>query len=72
MNNWWKYGLVFIGGAVAGALVYRNSKQLRGICAKAVGGLLDVRDKAMEAAEVVKEGAEDFLAEADAARKAAR
>jgi hypothetical protein len=69
MNNWWKYGLVFLGGAVAGALIYKNSKQLRSLCTKALGGLLDVRDMAMEAAETVKESAEDLLAEADAQRK---
>jgi hypothetical protein len=70
MNNWWKYGLVFLGGAAVGALVYKNSKQLRGICTKALGGLMDVKDMAMEAAETVKESAEDLLAEADAQRKA--
>ncbi|MDR0642634.1 MAG: hypothetical protein LBG07_09270 [Treponema sp.] len=70
MNNWWKYGLVFLGGAVAGALIYKNSKQLRSLCTKALGGLMDVRDMAMEAAETVKESAEDLLAEADAQRKA--
>jgi hypothetical protein len=69
MNNWWKYGLVFLGGAVAGALIYKNSKQLRSLCTKTLGGLLDVRDMAMEAAETVKESAEDLLAEADAQRK---
>ncbi|MDR2747713.1 MAG: DUF6110 family protein [Treponema sp.] len=70
MNNWWKYGLVFLGGAAAGALVYKNSKQLRSLCTRAVGGLMDARDMAMEAAETVKESAEDLLAEADAQRKA--
>jgi uncharacterized membrane protein len=71
MNNWWKYGLVFVGGAVAGALVYKNSKEIREVCTKALGGILDLKDKAMEAAEAVKESAEDLLAEADAKRKAA-
>jgi hypothetical protein len=32
---------------------------------------MDLKDKAMEAAEIVKESAEDLLAEADAQRKAA-
>ena len=72
MNNWWKYGLVFLGGAAVGVLVYRNSKQLRSICTKAIGGVLDIKDTVMEAAETVKESAEDLLAEADAQRKAAR
>lgn len=72
MNNWWKYGLVFLGGAAVGVLVYRNSKQLRSICTKAIGSVLDIKDTVMEAAETVKESAEDLLAEADAQRKAAR
>ena len=71
MNNWWKYGLAFVGGAVAGALVYKNAKEIRSVCAKALGGVMDLKDKAMEAAEIVKESAEDLLAEADAQRKAA-
>jgi hypothetical protein len=69
MNNWWKYGLVFLGGAVAGVLVYKNSKALRNVCTKAMGGIMDIKDMAVEAAETVKESAEDLLAEADAQRK---
>jgi hypothetical protein len=72
MNNWWKYGLVFLGGAVAGALVYKNAKEIREICTKALGGVMDLKDKTMEAAEMVKESAEDLLAEADAKRKTAK
>ena len=71
MGNWWKYGLAFLGGAVVGALVYKNSKEIRDVCTKALGGAMDLKDRAMEAAEVVKESAEDLLAEADAKRKAA-
>jgi hypothetical protein len=71
MNNWWKYGLVFVGGAVVGALVYKNSREIRNLCTKAVGGIMDLKDKAMETAETLKEGAEDLLAEAEAQRKAA-
>jgi hypothetical protein len=71
MGNAWKYGLAFVGGVLVGALVYKNSKEIRGVCVKAMGGLLDLKDKAVEAAETVKESAEDFIAEADAARKAA-
>jgi len=69
MGNLWKYGLVFVGGAVVGALVYKNAKEIREVCTKALGGVLDIRDRAMEAAEIVKESAEDLLAEADAKRK---
>jgi len=69
MGNLWKYGLVFVGGAVVGALVYKNAKEIREVCTKALGGVLDLKDRAMEAAEIVKESAEDLLAEADAKRK---
>ena len=54
MNNFWKFGLAFLGGAVVGALVYKNSKEIRDICTKALGGVMDLKDKAMEAAEKLK------------------
>ncbi|MDR1909798.1 MAG: hypothetical protein LBQ35_07800 [Spirochaetaceae bacterium] len=72
MNNWWKYGLVFLGGAVAGALICKNSKEIRKLCTRAVGGIMDIKDMAVEAAETIKESAEDILAEADAQRKAGK
>jgi hypothetical protein len=72
MNNWWKYGLAFLGGAAVGALVYKNSKEIREVCTKALGGVMDLKDRAMETAETVKESAEDLLAEADVKRKAAQ
>jgi uncharacterized membrane protein len=72
MNNWGKYGLAFLGGAVAGALVYKNAKEIRELCTKAIGGAMDLKDKTMEAAEMVRESAEDLLAEADAKRKNAQ
>jgi stage V sporulation protein SpoVS len=70
MNNWWKYGFVFVGGAIAGALAYKNAKEIRAVCTKALGDVMDLKDKVMETAEIVKESAEDLLAEADAQRKA--
>jgi len=69
MNNLWKYGLVFMGGLVVGALVYKNSKEIRNICTKALGNVMDMKDRAMEAVEIARESAEDLLAEADAKRK---
>ena len=71
MNGWWKYGVAFLGGAMAGAWVCRNSRELREVCVAALGGAMNLRDKAVETAGVVKESAEDMLAEADARRKAA-
>jgi hypothetical protein len=70
MNNWWKYGLVFIAGAVVGAVAVKKNEQLRAICTAALGGILDLKDKAMETAETLKETAEDLLAESEAKRKA--
>ncbi|MDR0662791.1 MAG: hypothetical protein LBF80_01750 [Spirochaetaceae bacterium] len=46
-------------------MVYKNAKEIRELCTKAIGGAMDLKDKDMEAAEVVKESAEDLLAEAD-------
>ena len=69
MSGFLKYGLVFLGGAAVGVWAYKNSKELREVCAKALGGILDLKDKALEAAEIVKESAEDLLAEADAKRR---
>ncbi|MDR2104623.1 MAG: hypothetical protein LBP51_02590 [Deferribacteraceae bacterium] len=69
MNNWWKYGLVFIAGAVVGAAAVKNSEQLRSICTAALGGFLDLKEKAMETAETIKETAEDLIAETESKRK---
>ncbi|GHV03969.1 hypothetical protein AGMMS50229_04300 [Campylobacterota bacterium] len=69
MGSWWKYALVFVGGAVAGVIVSKNSEQLRDVCTKAMGGILDIKDRTLAAAETAKETAEDFLAEAEARRK---
>ena len=64
-----KYTLTFIAGAAAGVIVCRNSSQLREVCTRAVGGVLDIKDKAMEKAEILKEAAEDLIAESDSKRK---
>lgn len=68
-ENWWKYALAFALGATAGVIVCKNSKQIRTVCTKAIGGALDVKDMVMEKAEIIKESAEDLIAEADAQRK---
>jgi hypothetical protein len=70
MSNWWKYGLVFLAGAVVGAVAVKKNEQLRAVCAAALGGLMDIKDKAMETAETFKESAEDLIAETSAKRKA--
>ncbi len=68
-NNFWKYALVFFAGAVAGAVVVKNSSAIRSVCTGAIGGVMDLKDKAMETAEVFKESAEDLIAESDSKRK---
>jgi hypothetical protein len=69
MTNWWKYGLAFLAGAAFGVVVCKKSQEIRGVCTRALGGVLDLKDKAIEAAETIKESAEDLLAESDARRK---
>ncbi|MDR0511777.1 MAG: hypothetical protein LBG93_01555 [Treponema sp.] len=69
MNNFWKIGVAFLGGVVVGALVYKNSKEIRDVATRALGSVMDLKDRALHAAEIVKESAEDILAEADAKRK---
>ncbi|MDR1315829.1 MAG: DUF6110 family protein [Spirochaetales bacterium] len=69
MTNWWKYGLAFLAGAAFGTLVCKKSREIRGVCTRALGGVLDLKDKAMEAAETIRESAEDLLAESDARRR---
>ncbi|MDR2401822.1 MAG: hypothetical protein LBD73_09270 [Deferribacteraceae bacterium] len=69
MNNWWKYGLFFIAGTIAGAVAVKKSEELRSICTAALGGLLDLKEKAMETAESLKETVEDLIAETEAKRK---
>lgn len=67
--NWWKYAIAFALGATAGVIVCKNHAQIRKVCTKAIGGAMDLRDMAMEKVEVMKESAEDLMAEADAQRK---
>lgn len=68
-ENWWKYALVFAVGATAGVMICKNHAQLRKVCTKAIGGVMDLKDMTMEKIEVIKESAEDLIAEADAQRK---
>jgi hypothetical protein len=72
MTNWWKYGLAFLAGAAFGVVVCKKSRELRGVCTRALGGAMDLKDRAMEAAETIKESAEDLLAESDARRKSGK
>lgn len=68
-ENWWKYAIAFALGATASVIVCKNHMQIRKVCTKAIGGAMDLRDMAMEKVEMMKESAEDLIAEADAQRK---
>lgn len=70
MSNWVKYGLIFLAGAVVGIALSKNSDKLRSVCTDALGGFMDIRDKAVQTAEAFKESAADFVAESDSKRKA--
>lgn len=65
----WRYAIAGIIGLAAGVAVSKNSKRIREACTTAIGGVLDIKDKTVEAVECAKESAEDLIAEADAKRK---
>ena len=56
MNNYTKYGLIFLGGVALGAL--------GAMATDLVAGGIALRDKLMSVAEGVKEDIEDVVAEA--------
>lgn len=65
----WRYAIATLIGAAAGVAICKNSDKIRSACTTAIGGVLDVKDKTIEAVECVKESAEDLIAESDAKRK---
>ena len=67
-NDLIKYGLAFLAGAAVGALVSKNSKELRAMCTSLLSDFLEIKDKVVETAETIKESTEDLLAEAEAKR----
>ncbi len=69
MNNYTKYGLIFLGGVALGALgamaVSRGRVQgVKPLATDLVAGGIALRDKVMAVAEGVKEDLEDVVAEA--------
>lgn len=69
MNNYTKYGLIFLGGVALGALgaMAISRGRVRGVKPLAtdlVAGGIALRDKLMSVAEGVKEDIEDVVAEA--------
>lgn len=69
MNNYTKYGLIFLGGVALGALgamaISRGRvKGVKPLATDLVAGGIALRDKLMSVAEGVKEDIEDVVAEA--------
>ena len=69
MNNYTKYGLIFLGGVALGALgamaISRGRVQgVKPLTTDLVAGRIALRDKLMSVAEGVKEDIEDVVAEA--------
>ena len=70
MNSVFKYGLVFLGGLVVGALgasaVKRDSLDLKPLATDLISRGMDVKDALLSKVEAVKEDMQDLAAEARA------
>ena len=70
MNSVLKYGLVFLGGLVVGALgtaaVRRGSRDLKPLATDLISRGMDVKDALMSKVEAVREDMQDLAAEARA------
>ncbi|WP_297227568.1 hypothetical protein [uncultured Desulfovibrio sp.] len=70
MNSIFKYGLVFLGGLVVGALgsaaVKRGSLDLKPLATDLISRGMDVKDALLSKVEAVKEDMQDLAAEARA------
>ncbi|MDO4936535.1 MAG: DUF6110 family protein [Sutterellaceae bacterium] len=68
MNQTTKYGLIFLGGLVVGALgavaVSRGKLNVKPLASELLSGGMELRDKIMSGVEGVKEDLEDVVAEA--------
>lgn len=68
MNETTKYGLIFLGGLVVGALgavaISRGKLNVKPLASELLSGGMDLRDKIMSGVEGVKEDIEDVVAEA--------
>lgn len=68
MNETTKYGLAFLGGVLVGALgavaITRGKLDVKPLAADLLAGGMNLRDKAMNAVESVKEDLADVVAEA--------
>lgn len=70
MNSIFKYGLIFLGGLVVGALgsaaVKRGSLDLKPLATDLISRGMDVKDALLSKVEAVKEDMQDLAAEARA------
>lgn len=70
MNNYMKYGLIFLGGVAVGAVgavaVSRGKLDIKPFAAELLSRGMDVRDAVMAKADAVREDVEDMVAEARA------
>ncbi len=70
MNSVFKYGLVFLGGLVVGALgtaaAKRGSLNLKPLATDIISRGMDVKDALLSKMEAVKEDMQDLAAEARA------
>ena len=70
MNSVFKYGLVFLGGLVVGALgasaVKRGSLDLKPLATDLISRGMDVKDALLSKVEAVREDMQDLAAEARA------
>lgn len=68
MNETTKYGLAFLGGVLVGALgavaITRGKLSVKPLASDLLAGGMNLRDKAMNAVESVKEDLADVVAEA--------
>ena len=68
MNETTKYGLAFLGGVLVGALgaaaITRGKLNVKPLASDLLAGGMNLRDKALNAVESVKEDLADVVAEA--------
>ncbi|HBC70029.1 MAG: hypothetical protein IJ164_07595 [Duodenibacillus sp.] len=68
MNQTTKYGLIFLGGIVVGALgaaaVSRGNLNVKPLVSDLLAGGLELKDKVMAGVEGIKEDVSDVVAEA--------
>ncbi len=67
MNAFWKFALVFIGGAVVGAVgatTVSRHDGVRPLAADLLSRSMDAKDAVMGKVETLKENMEDLVAEA--------